>query len=374
MEQKCKRCYMNYLASTSGALLEFIESEPFIRWAIGTLRHNLKPSHVSVALSDAGSNSYTIKYSVGSKPFPNSFVRLSDSSPLIQWFSNRRSESSAVLSREPSCCAARKASSPIADEMRRHGTEICARIKPCGCQDGYLLIGTPGNKTGYTKCDEVFFQTVANGIALEIEKQSYYQASHIDPLTGLWNRQSLPAQLNEWIQRSRKNSEPFALCMIDLDNFKKTNDCCGHQAGDEVLRAAAQIMQKNIRECDLAFRYGGEEFLLLIHGNTRDSGIKRSSEEFRRDSLEIVERLRTTLAERPILCGGHAITVTASIGMSFYDGVKEKSPAILIREADEAVYVSKKGGKNRVTMHFDSKSETPQTIKNRKNDKDVFLC
>jgi len=342
------------LASASEALLKYLESDQFILWAIGALFEKQKPSHVSVALFDPQHDSYLIKYSVGKRRFPESLIRLDRSSPIVEWFTRRRSKKILAPLQKMSPRSGVRSLAPAISEMKRHESAVCARINACHSQEGYLLVGTPKIKGNYTERDKIYFQTVANDIALEIEKQHYYRASTLDPLTGLRNRQSLPGQLTSWAQQADAARGSFALCMVDLDNFKQINDRYGHQAGDEVLRASAQLIKKNLRECDRAFRYGGEEFLLLIREDSRDPGLKRTNEVFRRDSREIVERLRTTLAERPVLCSGQTVTVTASIGMSFYDAGTPKNPDTVIKEADEAVYISKKNGKNCVSLFSDA--------------------
>ena len=163
-----------------------------------------------------------------------------------------------------------------------------------------------------------------------------HEATH-DRLTGLWNRGMILDQLDREVRRARRETAPVAVVIADLDHFKSINDTYGHAVGDAVLRQAAERMRAGLRDYDAIGRYGGEEFLLVFPGCTRDA------------ARDIVERVRATVARQPIAEGDVLVPVTVSFGVSctLADGYDSTA---LIRVADEALYRAKNSGRNLVEV------------------------
>lgn len=161
--------------------------------------------------------------------------------------------------------------------------------------------------------------------------------SLIDPLTGLFNRRHIDHSLEREISWARRTGTTIALVMLDVDHFKAFNDCHGHQAGDLVLKALGALLKENIRGGDIACRYGGEEFMLILPDASLDGALKRS--EDLRSRIEEKLRLRH---------GGRKLgVVTASIGVAVYpkDGSSGRE---LVAAADKALYQAKHEGRNQV--------------------------
>lgn len=152
-------------------------------------------------------------------------------------------------------------------ELKRHHAELCVKIETHERVRGYVLIGSRESGRPYTEEDRIFFEALANDIAIEIEKEEFYRSSHFDPLTGLLNRQDLETRFKAVIAKAKACGSPYGVALVDLDDFKKVNDTYGHRVGDRVLRIAAEILEAGIRKPDLLFRYGGEEFLLILGKN-----------------------------------------------------------------------------------------------------------
>jgi diguanylate cyclase (GGDEF)-like protein len=160
-----------------------------------------------------------------------------------------------------------------------------------------------------------------------------------DGLTGLLNQKTFRKRLS--IDLSRLDSRVgCAVIMADIDHFKRVNDTYGHQAGDEVLKKIANIMQKSIRKMDMAARYGGEEFVLYLHQVDREK------------AKQMAERLRLIIEQTRFEFGGKEVGITASLGIACYpsDGRETRD---LLERADEALYRSKQGGRNRTTVTRD---------------------
>ena len=159
-----------------------------------------------------------------------------------------------------------------------------------------------------------------------------------DPLTHLLNRRYLSEFLPREVIRARRSGDSLAVLMIDLDHFKHFNDQFGHDAGDLVLKEAAQLLLAHIRGSDIACRYGGEEFVLVLPDTTFE-GAKRRAEEIR----AAIKALQLTLRGKPL----GQITVSVGVGL-MPDHVA--NPEALIRVADEAMYQAKSGGRDRVVV------------------------
>ena len=164
-----------------------------------------------------------------------------------------------------------------------------------------------------------------------------HQALH-DPLTGLPNRRAFEQALEEAVHASRRANDHGVLCFIDLDRFKIVNDTCGHAAGDELLRGIAQLLRQRVRSEDLICRIGGDEFALLLRGCDL------------REGERIAGALREAIASHRFSWEDRRFTVGASIGLVSIDGSHESAADVTVA-ADLACYASKKGGRNRVTIH-----------------------
>jgi two-component system cell cycle response regulator len=152
-----------------------------------------------------------------------------------------------------------------------------------------------------------------------------------DGLTGLANRRVFEDVLAREVTRSRRTYEPVSLVVFDVDHFKRVNDTFGHQAGDDVLRQVAQVLAAAARDVDLVARYGGEEFTVILPNCNLD------------DAVRVAERMRSSLSGHPRLEG---VTLSAGVAAIPTNAVDEES---LIAAADEAMYTSKRAGRDRTT-------------------------
>jgi two-component system, cell cycle response regulator len=162
------------------------------------------------------------------------------------------------------------------------------------------------------------------------------RVSRTDALTGLHNRRHVEEYLSRLVSLARRNAEPIAVLIIDIDHFKSVNDGHGHDAGDAVLREVAQRMVRCVRLEDMVGRWGGEEFLVVLP-NTAAQG-----------AAELAERLRKVVADEPCrLPDGGAMQVTISLGCAA--SVLDDA-GTLVRSADAAMYEAKESGRNRVVV------------------------
>ena len=180
--------------------------------------------------------------------------------------------------------------------------------------------------------------------ATSIENARLFELATTDGLTKLYVHRYFQLLLDQEMQRSRQHNKPFALIMMDIDNFKAFNDTYGHQLGDEVLRSVARTVKKISSVEDILARYGGEEFVMIL------------PEMDAQQAMITAEKIRASIEELEISHEPKKLHVTISLGVSTYPehaGGKEA----LIHAADAALYTSKRNGKNLVSLF--EKKETP---------------
>lgn len=194
----------------------------------------------------------------------------------------------------------------------------------------------------YSLDDVQVLQTIAAQAAIALENARLYnelqQLAITDELTGLLNRRGLFQLGQREVERARRYQRPLAALLLDLDNFKQINDTHGHLAGDRVLRALADCCRKNTRILDLVGRYGGEEFVLLLPETDLES------------AHALAERLRRDIAQTTVLYERTPISFTISVGVAPMSADVFQL-ATLIEHADQAQYLAKQAGRNRVQVY-----------------------
>jgi two-component system cell cycle response regulator len=187
----------------------------------------------------------------------------------------------------------------------------------------------------------------ASNVELAAKKEELSEAndkllriSLTDGLTEIDNRRCLEERLHEMWQHSMRLHEPIALIMCDIDKFKSVNDQFGHQAGDSVLKEIAKLLKDDAREIDRVGRYGGEEFLLILSGTVLDAAVT------------FADRLREKVAGHTFSYTGGTLRRTISCGVAASPHPRVNDQEALLRAADDALYVAKETGRNRV-VRFD---------------------
>jgi diguanylate cyclase (GGDEF)-like protein len=158
-----------------------------------------------------------------------------------------------------------------------------------------------------------------------------------DALTGALNRRNLLDSLSREIKRAARQKSPLAILFLDLDLFKSINDSYGHCVGDEVLRIFARNIQNNMRSTDIFGRYGGEEFIFVLTGTSKEQ------------ALQVAEKVRKSIENQLPLIDGKVVAFTTSIGLAVYDNFETLIDCdLFIQQADTALYQAKSLGRNRV--------------------------
>jgi diguanylate cyclase (GGDEF)-like protein len=184
----------------------------------------------------------------------------------------------------------------------------------------------------------VFAERIALALSNLKLRDTLRQQSIRDPLTGLFNRRYLEETLAIEIERARRNNSSFSVIMLDLDHFKRFNDTHGHEAGDGVLQSLGRFLLRHVRGGDIACRYGGEEFTVVLPGATRDTAQQRAE--------EICEGVRVLPVDFKGLSLG-PLTISAGVATFPNQGA---SAEIVLQSADEALYKAKSEGRDRVVV------------------------
>lgn len=155
-----------------------------------------------------------------------------------------------------------------------------------------------------------------------------------DPLTGIYNHRHMHACLSEEIVRALRYEHPFSIMMIDIDHFKQVNDSHGHLVGDFVLKRMVRLFEEHLRRCDTIFRYGGEEFIILL------------PETEKNEAMLVADRLLGAIRSHTFDCDGNRVHITISIGSAMFPEEASDVPT-LIGLADRRLYRAKKMGRDR---------------------------
>ncbi len=170
-----------------------------------------------------------------------------------------------------------------------------------------------------------------------IREKIFEQQAYIDALTGVYNRHWMNKAFPRTIQRCMRNKTPFGVMVLDVDYFKKINDAHGHLVGDAALKSIARCVQESLRPQDLLVRYGGEEFSVLL------------AEANLAEATMVAERLRSKVEKFEIRTRKTDIHATLSIGLTMTQDTDDLDQ--LIHEADQALYLAKQRGRNRIEIY-----------------------
>lgn len=229
---------------------------------------------------------------------------------------------------------------PAPGEPPAH-TGVAVPIHSGGRLAGVVAVYSTGGSPELTPADLATLVTVVRQAETAIDNVVLHEEAErlsiTDGLTGVWNRRHLDMRAGEELRRARRFGEPFALVLLDVDNFKSVNDTYGHAAGDAVLVELAGRLTAAVREVDTVARWGGEEFCLLL---------PRTDVE---GAAQLAEKVRHTIASSPFSTEAAMLDVTVSAGVACHPAHGSKVPA-LMAAVDAALYRAKGAGKNRVEV------------------------
>jgi diguanylate cyclase (GGDEF)-like protein/PAS domain S-box-containing protein len=250
---------------------------------------------------------------------------------------------------------------PLDAVLQGHQPETCHLYVRCKngsrvpvAVSAYPMVNSRGEVVGVA---EIFRSD--NGLHRLLDNAAQVNAeAYLDPLTGIANRRFGELCLRQLVEVSPQLQKPGALLFLDVDHFKEVNDSLGHLAGDAVLRAVAQTLRNAVRSNDLVCRWGGEEFLILLAGISRDQ------------MIEVAERCRVLVAQSSCQLDDTLISVTCSIGAAMLH--PKDDPHSILARADSAMYHAKRNGRNRVLVADDMDVSRNRPVTSRKSSQRIL--
>lgn len=201
-----------------------------------------------------------------------------------------------------------------------------------------ILASEVGFMDGKKSLLDIFCQSLSLALNNALTYDNLQNMAAHDHLTDIYNRRFGMERLSEEFSRARRTGSSLGVLMFDIDHFKKVNDTYGHVVGDRAIIHVTKIAAKTLREEDILMRYGGEEFLIVLPGTSKEG------------SRVVGERIRSILEDTPIEYGNEVIPLTISIGATSYPELEVTDAQELIKCADESLYQAKETGRNKVVV------------------------
>lgn len=220
------------------------------------------------------------------------------------------------------------------------GAELIVPLRAKGKVIGIIILGEKVVGGEYPDDERSFLVDLASLSGVAVENARLYERATVDMMTGLKNHAYFQSRFREDRERAAKRKTPLALLLTDVDKFKNFNDTHGHQAGDEVLKAVARVLNAAARKSDTAARYGGEEFCMIMPGADEET------------ALEQAEMIRRNIEAMTVIHEGKEMKVTLSVGVTLFDPELDlKTNKTMVERADKALYACKRSGRNRVQVY-----------------------
>ncbi len=227
----------------------------------------------------------------------------------------------------------------LGDELRAFDFRHVFPMHGIGGLYGLVLLGKKLVGDEYSDAERMYADRFIRFLSVGIQNSLHHESSITDGKTGLYNHYFFAGRVEQEIGRVMRHDERAGLVMIDIDHFKTFNDTWGHLAGDEVLRALAGTVKQAIRTEDVAARFGGEEFCVLVVDCDE------------RILIDVAERIRLAAERLSVPFKGEKLSVTVSVGCCLFDESSIAGVSSIIERADRALYVSKASGRNRTTFY-----------------------
>jgi len=345
--------YRQDLGDFSRKMSHILNLDDLSQALLPPLTKALGVTHSALLFQDNAAADFIVQYTYPDNHELKGNLRLPVDNPIIEWMD--RSGKPLTPSQVESLPEFKGLWQAEKEQLTNANLALLQPIKSREKLIGLIAIGHKRRGVVYTTEDLDLIDRISSQAGVIIENaQLYIQATiraNTDELTGLYNHRHFHERIEQEIGRGSRFGITFSLIILDLDLFKVYNDIYGHLAGDQLLRKVGKLIQSSVRTIDLAFRYGGEEFAVLLPETRME------------DAFRVAERLRKTIESKSSF---REMPVTASLGIANWptDGVMKEE---IIHRADTALYRAKQTGRNRTCIASDglklvnNPKEAPET-------------
>jgi diguanylate cyclase (GGDEF)-like protein len=339
--------YRRSLLGFSSKMSNILNLDALAKEILPSITKALSINRASLLLQDSDSGDFNVQFAYPkAKDMVGGNLRFSADSSITAWLDKKSSPINPV--QIGSIPEFRGLWQIEKEQLTKSDLGLLYPLKSRDKLIGILALGKKLSGGLYSHEDIELVASIANQAGIIIENAQLYTHAKIrantDELTGLYNHRHFHERLEQEIARGSRFGSTFSLIMMDIDLFKAYNDIYGHLAGDQVLRRVGKYIESSIRSIDLAFRYGGEEFAIILPEARLD------------DAYKVAERIRKTIESKT---SSRAMPITVSLGLANWpnDGVMKEE---IIGRADVALYRAKQTGRNRACLSSDlMKPETP---------------
>ncbi len=318
-------------------MTERLPSDAYPAIAVRSLKEFFHARQVGYFAPIEGSSDYTLVVGAGFPPDWLGKVRIAPDDGILGMALQKKM---VVSKMDPHSSSGRRPSRPSLEDFMELSPDFVAPVFGISGTVGALVIaGCPfpleEERINMSMLSDLLSMALQNATHLDLSKDGKW----VDQFTGVANRLYFQLRFESEIRRTENYRQALALLMLDIDEFKIINDTHGHYAGDVVIKKMAEIVKKNTRSSDLVGRFGGDEFMVLITSTTEDQAVS------------FAEHLREKISTTDIAIPGTEVRVriTISGGLAIFPA-HGQSTAELFRAADDALYASKRQGRNRVLL------------------------
>ncbi|KSV17975.1 diguanylate cyclase [Dehalococcoides mccartyi] len=342
--------YESRLALTgfSRKMGNILNLEELAKSLLPDLAKSLNVSKTALLFPDAASGEFSLQYVYPGDDQLKTHFKLASDNPVIAWLDKNNAQ--LYLNKLDTLPELKGLWQIEKEQLQKSEMGLLYPIKSRDKLIGIIGLGNKKRGGIYSTGDLDLLISVANQAGIIIENaQLYTQATiraNTDELTRLYNHRHFHERIEQEIARGSRFGNTFSLILLDLDLFKVYNDVYGHLAGDQLLRRLGKILENSIRSIDMAFRYGGEEFAIMLPGTKIE------------DAYHVAERIRKNVETKSSF---RDMPITASLGLANWpnDGIMKEE---IIAKADAALYHSKETGRNRTSLPAELNSNPTQVI------------